>query len=356
MASAVVGSLQRHRTQSFELRLVGTTAGRGAGNVGSVPPIWRSMSEPATSNKQPPVGGGTAQVIRPALPKPQSLRELGRSRSQDFGSKTIGFWSSCCLNLNNVMGAAIVALPLVTQQAGWLTPTLCIFFIFLVSSFASTMLVEAMQRIPGNADLTQRWEFCAVVGHYHGPRAQRAVSWVYILSLQATNVASMIVSAQVLDQFIIYAAGRSYALDYHRWPPQLIHSEPSLHDPWLTQWVISVGFLVSMVIAIPLGYINLEDNMKFQWVSLAGLLVFTAEFFVQFTLNVIPGTRWYEEEHQPRQSSAAAGQPQHTQPGGGAGLLPVYRGSGQYQVLGMAIFAYAYVTTIPSWANEKRPS
>ena len=70
---------------------------------------------------------------------------------------------------------------------------------FVVSSFASTMLVEAMQRIPGNAHLTQRWEFCAVVGHYHGPRAQRMCRWLYNISLQSTNVAAMIVSAQLLD-------------------------------------------------------------------------------------------------------------------------------------------------------------
>jgi hypothetical protein len=34
--------------------------------------------------------------------------------------------------------------------------------------------------------------------------------------------------------------------------------------------------------------------------------------------------------------------------------MPVYASAGQYQVLGLAIFAFAYVTTIPSWANEKR--
>lgn len=137
----------------------------------------------------------------------------GGGSSSSFGAKTIGFWSSCCLNLNNVMGAAIVALPLVNQQAGWLTPTVCILFVFVVSSFAATMLVEAMQvteqrpgcprpstsypfsfpcvqmmsfpfpkdrpgtnvrknsktrgvsfiqRIPGNGSFGQRWEFCAV--------------------------------------------------------------------------------------------------------------------------------------------------------------------------------------------------
>ena len=149
------------------------------------------------------------------------------------------------------MGAAIVALPLVNQQAGWITPTVCILFVFVISSFASTMLVEAMQRIPGNAGLTQRWEFCAIVGHYFGDKAQSVTAVLYNVSLQSTNVAAMIVSAQILDVFIMYVAGHSVALDYQAWPPHFIRSEdndkglPNLKDPWLTQWVISAGFVVS---------------------------------------------------------------------------------------------------------------
>ena len=209
----------------------------------------------------------------------RQLREAssleGEKSAASFGAKTIGFWSSCCLNLNNVMGAAIVALPMVNQQAGWFTPTVCILFVFFVSSFAATMLVESMQRIPGNSDLSQRWEFCAIVGHYHGPQAQRVCSWLYNISLQSTNVAAMIVSAQLLDVFLIFTFGRSIALDYHEFPPRFITSQSSLSDPWLTQWVISLGFLISMGISIPLGYINLEENMKFQWASLVGLVLFS---------------------------------------------------------------------------------
>ena len=93
------------------------------------------------------------------------------------------------------------------------------------------------------------------------------------------------------------------------------------------------------VIAVPLGYINLEDNMKFQWASLVGLLLFTSEFFVQFTLNLVPGTRWNTND-----------------PTWGPDKVDGFVGAGQYQVLGMAIFAFAYVTTIPSWANEKVPA
>lgn len=276
--------------------------------------------------------------LQPGVVVSPSKRVTPAAGGGSFGAKTIGFWSSCCLNLNNVMGAAIVALPLVNQQAGWITPTFCILFVFVVSSFAATMLVEAMQRIPGNSTFGQRWEFCSVVGHYHGTRCEFVVSILYNISLQSTNVASMIVSAQILDVFIVYTCGRSVALDYHTWPPRIIESEPSLSDPWLTQWVISAGFVVSMFISIPLGYINLEDNMRFQWASLAGLLGFTFVFFVQFVMCLSPTSRWRLAD--PTWDAAHS--------------LPPFRSAGQYQVLGVAIFAFAYVTTIPSWVNEKK--
>lgn len=144
-----------------------------------------------------------------------------------------------------MMGPAVVALPLLFQQAGWLTPTIFIVFAGVCSAFASTMLVEAMQKIPvrrppplhtamatkdphgrhpadpvptmscalrllaargslpaaaadsltpaasstldrpqGNKDLGQRWEFCAVVGYFYGSRAEAGVTWLYNISLQ----------------------------------------------------------------------------------------------------------------------------------------------------------------------------
>ena len=49
-----------------------------------------------------------------------------------------------------------VILPLVYQQAGWLTPTLAILITFVLSSYACTMLCEAMQMIPGNRNFEKR--------------------------------------------------------------------------------------------------------------------------------------------------------------------------------------------------------
>jgi hypothetical protein len=47
-------------------------------------------------------------------------------------------------------------LPLVFQQAGWFTPTFSIVLIFILSSFAATMLCEAIQLIPGNHHFEKR--------------------------------------------------------------------------------------------------------------------------------------------------------------------------------------------------------
>jgi amino acid permease len=49
-----------------------------------------------------------------------------------------------------------VLLPLLNQQAGWLTPTVAMVVVYVLSSFAATMLCEAMQRIPGNFTFEHR--------------------------------------------------------------------------------------------------------------------------------------------------------------------------------------------------------
>lgn len=40
-----------------------------------------------------------------------------------------------------------------------------------MSSFAATMLCDAMQRIPGNRDFGRRFEFATTVEHFYGRRA-----------------------------------------------------------------------------------------------------------------------------------------------------------------------------------------
>lgn len=76
-----------------------------------------------------------------AASSPQvEVKDKAPDHSHAFGDKSISWWGSFVLNLNNVMGPACVLLPLVNHQAGWFTPLLALFVIFILSSFACTMV------------------------------------------------------------------------------------------------------------------------------------------------------------------------------------------------------------------------
>lgn len=134
--------------------------------------------------------------------------------------------------------------------------------------------------------------------HYYGRRWYIFFQVVYNLSMQASNVAAMIISAQVVDQFCRDVIGGSYALDYQNYPPKFVKMIRDPEANWCSlvgpdglcepdhklTFVISIGFVVCMTICIPFGYLNLDDNMWFQWVSLVGLR--ESAFFLRSSMGV----------------------------------------------------------------------
>jgi len=144
------------------------------------------------------------------------------------------------------------------------------------------MLCEAIQRIPGNESFLLRVEFCDAVRYYLGDRAYWTAQIFLSLSLQASNIAAMIVSAQTVDNLFVKVLGASYALDWL----SLEFTSTNANGHFETWSVISLGFIFCMLICIPFGYLSLEDNMSFQFLSFWCLMIFTLEFFVQFFINM----------------------------------------------------------------------
>ena len=199
---------------------------------------------------------------------PQATALLEPPLNKDMGQKTIGFWSGFSLLLNNVMGPAMVSFPYLYQKAGWFPTTVCMALCGVVSALSSTMLCEAMRRIPGNSEFDainphtgQRYEFCDAVRHYYGARAFTASQLFLNLSLQASNIAAMIVCVQTIDDLMNVVFGITGALRYDVWPPELITSDTvsMTEDMWPTPWCISIGLLVSILLCVPLGMINLDE-------------------------------------------------------------------------------------------------
>jgi len=129
-------------------------------------------------------------------------------------SKTIGFLDSFCLHLNNLTGPALVLLPLINQEAGWLPCTIGLFLLAFFSFLASTMLAEAIQRIPGNSSFGGKYEFVVVVRYYFGTNIGRAFELTYNLGLLATIVASCMLCLQISDILLVRIFGSSWGVSF----------------------------------------------------------------------------------------------------------------------------------------------
>ena len=106
-------------------------------------------------------------------------------------------------------------------------------------------------------------------------------------------------------------------------------STPAAADsPFGSDWVFSIGLLITALLMIPLGYWNLDENMSVQVAS----AMFTILIGIVWTTQFV----WHGENN-------------------GWGNVPIV-GPAQTLVLGNILFNWAYVVSLPSWINEKKPS
>eukprot|EP01043_Picozoa_sp_COSAG02_P076980 COSAG02_NODE_16628_length_1069_cov_1.497938_1_plen_138_part_00 len=76
---------------------------------------------------------------------------------------------------------------------------------------------------------------------------------------------------------------------------------------------------------------------------MVGMLVFTAMIIGQFSTCIAEDGPALGDRCNPHDDDWHPGD------------VPAFSWLGQCQVLGLALFSFSYVVTIPSWANEKKP-
>jgi hypothetical protein len=222
----------------------------------------------------------------------------------------------------------MIQLSYMYQKAGWLSSTILLAVCAFIGAQSGTMLSEAMTKLPGNDVFQSRAEIISMSRFYFGR------SWLYglsvfllIFSLLSVNIASIIISAQQMDATLVAIYG-TCALIFYPTPgaqclPTADVQVPA--QPFGSDIVLSLGFVVVLLVAIPMGYFNLDDNIIVQQIATMLLIVILCIWFAFFAEVGI-----------------------HT------GTLPVW-GSDQTSVVGTLLFNFTFVTSIPSWANEKKP-
>lgn len=301
--------------------------------------MWQEMpaqSHSALADAAPLLdAAGEASDADAAAPAPGGAAgagAAGNGKAQHnflFGGRTIGWFGSVALLYGNITGPGMVQIPGLFQSAGWLLPTLLFVLFAYLAGVVSLYLARAISLLPGNRRLTQRVEF-AEIARATLPR------WAFVLTLAlivfnllASNTSAVVVSAQTMDAMLL--ALFKHTCGVYVWPlraPACVSSKPpGENSAFGGDYVISLGWGVVMAITIPLGLLNLDDNI---WVQICGMLALTATIVVWAVQFV-----FYSGLELAR--------------------TPVFNGAGAAGALSTIAFNYGLILTVPSWLSEKAP-
>ncbi len=293
------------------------------------------MSEKQVADDEPFCDASLKPLRGGELPAGPPLRGDAGEEIRDqssFGKKTIGSFAGTVLLLNNMMGVGLPLLPMLLQQAGWVTPVLCIVAVALLSGYSATMLTEAMNCLPGNKNFEDRVEYASLAKFYLGSWPYFATQLFLNLALLSLNLVSILETIQVMDWTLVGIFGCTYGftlwpvVGFRRMCP--VTAGNTCDSPFGQSMVVGLGYVVIMVVIIPLGYWNLEDNIAIQVVSMAIQLLIIAKWCITFLMKGF-----------------------HLE-----AVTAFGTGLGQSSVLGQVLLNYAFIMSVPSWCNEKRRS
>ena len=262
-----------------------------------------------------------------------------------FGKKTIGVFGAIVLVMNNVTGPGMLTLPALYQTAGWLPTTLSCVFVATVSALAATLFCDSIALMPENRDFKRRIEFCEPYKFHFGERTELVMHIAFYLTLLCQNVAAIVEVAQVMDSLIAWGFGRSWGIEFMpktrvvTWDISTCTGSGSCipfdtvrhvmdigGDSVNYGLILTLGYVVTFFVLMPIGLLTLDENIPFQIFSWAALILGMIEFVAQFSLHGLVRDR-----------------------------VPVI-GDEWASVVGIVLFNFSFSVTLPSLINEMKTS
>eukprot|EP00759_Apiculatamorpha_spiralis_P040063 PhF_6_TR38720/c0_g1_i1/m.57952 len=302
----------------------------------------------------------------------------------DFGGgKNITMLSSVAIVSNTLIGPGVVTLAVVYANVGIVWSVLGTIVVSVCSMLSCKMMAEAQRNVPGNHNFRSRVEYSSVVRFFLGHRWYNATSILMTLGFLILNITGIIQAAQVADSAFGAMFGSTCGVRVSPLPlAVLCHEEPIMPDFYFcdsiteeracksdialgcgwgvgadygiggslkdtvgcypdssTLWahslpiVVTAGYVISMVLAVPLSLMNLDENAGLQVASFVLTLSILALWIVIFFVRIgVDGDAYSLESNFPM-----FGQLSH---------LP--------SLVGVLIFNWGVAKVIPSWINEKK--
>ncbi|KAI8812088.1 hypothetical protein BJ742DRAFT_674204 [Cladochytrium replicatum] len=261
-------------------------------------------------------------VERTPLPRRGARLQRAVTLNRLLRAKTVGFLGGLSLLVNAMSGPGIPFVPALFQKSGWVLPIFAFVVFTIVSSLSVLFIVEAMQAIPGNKHFQGTVEFGTLINFYFGKKAHLTGQFFLYGALISQAVQSIVLTSQAADDITRRIFGNTWGLVINnglRWD----HSGSGLFDQPV---LFTVGYLVTIVLTIPLGFVNLDDNIQIQ----------IGAFFLMFVVLL----HWIV---------ASFTSPEVFKP---SRLLPI--GDELSSVAGVVLLNLAFTVVVPSWINLKR--
>jgi hypothetical protein len=238
------------------------------------------------------------------------------SQSNLLGGKTLGFFSSIVIVVNNIAGPGMLVLPRVYKEAGWVIPSLVLALICVGSGLAAIFLVDTMARVRENGHFQRRIEFVNIFEEFWGHKGMYIAQVGFIMNMMAQICSSIVSNAQVMDGFVVflspysatYALQLSPTIEFLSWSPpkEMLTIQPSLsmqdvsncHNLNVVPFrledgvvedrvIISLGYVLLAVMLVPMSLMNLDENMFIQKISFYMMVILSVEFLYQFYVEGI---------------------------------------------------------------------
>mmetsp|Transcript_760 Transcript_760/g.1168 ORF Transcript_760/g.1168 Transcript_760/m.1168 type:complete len:488 (+) Transcript_760:166-1629(+) len=255
---------------------------------------------------------------------------------------TIGMLGSISIAVNSLTGPAMLNLPSVFQKSGLIPTTLTIAFLCVLSTFCSLHMANVISKVPGNAHFHKEIEYSEAFRFFWGQKAFVITQIAFFACITCLNVASIIDTAQVVDQILSKFRGGAVAFEWQkyggweiiRWAAHNCSGErikngqciPFEADTNNTAWMLTTGYILSGVLFLPMSLKDLKENAGFQVVGFVVLIVISIQFVASFLLNGIDfsnvslwGTDWSD-------------------------------------MFGVVLFNFAVVIAVPAWLYERKPT
>jgi len=203
-------------------------------------------------------------------------------------------------------------------------------FLGVVSIGCSWMLLYAMRKYPGNAQLEVRVEFSDLSRHYFHA-VLHAVAVASLLGYLALTLVSYIVqTAQVFDHASLGMFGCAYGVGVYPHFGGACGTDTKSDTPFGDDVVLPLSFLAIGMLCAPMAWVNLDDNVILQWIAVIGFFGLCALWC------------W-----------CMASSPRF--PHGADLPVSTTSVSSWWNLFGVSLFNFALAPTLPSWVNEKAP-